>query len=117
MKKIVLCTLSLHLALVPCLADVIPTRYAEDDAASRKAVQDRLQQIGLSASSADTHVRELTSDEVAYFAHDTGRIQPAGSLYWYEWLFGAVMLGATVGASVLLYIEHSDHHEDHNGPP
>ncbi len=111
MKKLFLCALGLHLCLLPCFADVIPSRYADEDAASRQAVQDRLQDLGLSASSAGTHVGELTSDELAYFAHDTARIQPAGSLYWYEWLLGTVMLGAAVGTAVYLHLEHQDHHD------
>lgn len=115
MKKIFLCTLVLHLVLLPCFADVIPTRYADNDAPARQAVQGRLQELGLSVSNADTHVRELTSDELAYFAANTGRIQPAGALYWYEWLLGAVMVGAVVGVSVWIYMEHSDHtHGHHN---
>jgi len=112
MKKIFLCALGLHLSLLPCFADVIPTRYANDDTAARQAVQGRLQDLGVSPSNADTHVRELTSHELAYFAQDTARIQSAGSLYWYEWLFGAIMLGAAIGASVWIYLEHSDHHDD-----
>jgi hypothetical protein len=113
MNKLFLCALGLHLAMLPCFADIIPTRYAENDAKARQAVQERLQELGLSVTRADTHVGELTSDELAFFAHDTGRIQPAGALYWYEWLLGAVMVGAVVGVSALLYMRHSEHHDNH----
>ncbi len=112
MKKIFLCALGLHVVMRPCLADVIPTRYAEDDAAARQAVQERLQDLGVSAASAEASVRELTYDELSYFAQETCRIQPAGSLYWYEWLLGTAMLGAAVGASVWIYMEHSEHNEN-----
>jgi hypothetical protein len=114
MNKLFLCALALNLAMLPCYADVIPTRHAESDAKARQAVQERLQELGLSVTRADTHVGELTSDELAYFAHNSARIQPAGALYWYEWLFGAAMLGACIATGVWLYMEHSDHHEDHN---
>jgi len=111
MKKPFLCALMLHLTVLSCLADVLPTRYAEEDAVPRRAVQERLLQLGLSPGRADTHAGELTSEELSYFGRDTGRLQAAGSLYWYEWLLGTAMLGAAVGASVWIYMEHSEHNE------
>lgn len=111
MNKLFLCALALNVAMLPCYADVIPTRRAEDDGKARQAVQERLQELGLSVARADTHAGELTSEELAYFAHDAGRLQPAGALYWYEWLFGAAMLGASIGAAVWIYMEHSEHNE------
>jgi hypothetical protein len=111
MSKTFLCALGLHLAMLPCVADVIPTRHAESDAKARQAVQERLQELGLSVTRANTHAGELTSDEAAYFAHDSARLQPAGALYWYEWLFGAAMLGACIGATAWIYMEHSEHNE------
>src|SRR5262245_38416770 len=95
-KRSTLCALALHLAVLPCFADVIPSRRAEKNSAAEVAVKARLEHLGLSAADADRHLRELTSDEVAYFAQNPDRIQAAGGLYWYEWLIGAgVLAGLT----------------------
>jgi hypothetical protein len=99
MKKILLATLGLHLALIPCFSDVIPSKYDGKDPADRKAVQTRLEQIGAAAADAETRVKRLTSGEVAYFARNPERVQAAGGLYWYEWLGG-------VGVGLLLMVTY-----------
>lgn len=96
MKRTTLAVLALHLALLPCFADVIPSRRAEKNAAAEQAVKVRLEQLGLASADAERHVRELTGAEVAYFAQNPDRVQAAGGLYWYEWLIGAgVLAGLT----------------------
>jgi len=92
-KRSILCLLALHAALLPCFADVIPSRRAQKNAEADQAIKVRLEQLGLSAEQADRQVRELTSEERAYFAQNPNRIQAAGGLYWYEWLLGAATLG------------------------
>ena len=89
MKRFALCVLGLHLAVVPCLADVIPSRRPETDPRAEQTVKARLEQLGMSPTDAQRHVGDLTSRETAYFAQSPNRIQVAGSLYWYEWLMGA----------------------------
>ena len=95
MKKLILVVLASQVALTPCFADIIPTRYGEKDPSARDTVKVRLEGLGLTADQADQRVKRLTSDELAFFAGDTDRIQPAGGLYWYEWLIGipVVLLG------------------------
>jgi hypothetical protein len=97
MKKLLLASLGLHLALLPCFADVVPSKYDDKDPASRKAVQTRLEQIGTGAAEAETRVKRLTNDEIAYFAQNPERVQAVGGIYWYEWLGG-------VGVGLLLII-------------
>ncbi len=89
MKKAILCLLAAQVGAVPCLADVIPTRRAEKNAAAEEAVKARLAELGASAADAERQVGQLTARELAYFAHDPSRVQSAGALYWYEWVFGA----------------------------
>ena len=108
MKKTLLCILGLHLAWVPCFADVIPSKYDQKDPAARQAVQERLQGFGVDRSSADLRVRQLSENELAYFAHDTSRLQPAGGLYWYEWLLGAVVLAGITLTAVWLLHEYNE---------
>jgi hypothetical protein len=91
-KKISLAVLALHLALVPVLADVIPSKYDEKSPAARQAVQQRLEELGASPAAAEARIKVLSPDQVAYFAESPERIQAAGSLYWYEWLIGAGFL-------------------------
>ena len=108
MKKTVLCVLALHLAMLPCLADVIPARYGEDSSAAKETVKNRLQELGASKVAAETHTRTLTSDELAYFAQDPSRIQAAGGLYWYEWIIGSATLAITVGLTVFFFQEYDE---------
>ncbi|HXX95099.1 MAG TPA: hypothetical protein VEN81_15865 [Planctomycetota bacterium] len=99
MKRLALCLLGLHLAMVPGYADVIPSKYDEKDPAQKQAVKDRLQVLGVSSSNAEHRVKVLDADELAYFAQNPERIQPAGHLYWYEWVIGAAVLaGITIFA-------------------
>ena len=97
MKRLALAVLALHLALLPCFADVIPSKYDDRNPQQQKAVQSRMEALGMSPANAEHRVNRLDSDELAYFARNTDRIQPAGGLYWYEWLGGAVVLGIVVG--------------------
>jgi len=97
MKRIALCLMGLHLALIPCRADVIPSRRAVKDEAAEQTLQTRLQQVGMSDVEARRHLEDLTSRETSYFAANPERVQVAGSLYWYEWMGGvAVLVAATV---------------------
>ena len=93
MRKALLCLMAFQVASIPCLADVIPTKYDETNPAQQKAVQARLEELGSSPGAAEQRVRHMGPEELAYFAADTDRIQPAGGLYWYEWLIGAAVLG------------------------
>ena len=68
----------------------------------------RLQDLGASELAAGTHVRTMTSDEMAYFSKDTNRIQSAGGLYWSEWIIGAATLAITVGITVFYFEEYHD---------
>jgi hypothetical protein len=92
MKKLLLGVMTFHLALLPCFADVIPTRRIESDQASERKVQARLEQLGVSTQDAARQVRDLSPEETGYFAQDPTRVQAAAGLYWYEWVGGIVML-------------------------
>ncbi len=96
MKKLVLCLIGMNLVAVPCYGDIIPTGHPKKSEASRETVKARLQELGETASGAETCVQRLSSDEVAFFANDTSRIQSAGNLYWYEWVCGLFVL-VTIG--------------------
>jgi hypothetical protein len=96
MKQGMLCLLALHLALIPCFADVIPSRRAEKNEAAEQTLKSRLQQVGMSETDAQRHLGDLTSRETAFFADNPDRIQVAGSLYWYEWVGGIAVLVAAV---------------------
>lgn len=93
MKNALICLLALQVAAVSCFADVIPTKYDETNPSQQKAVQARLQELGSSPQAAEERAKRMGAEELAYFAADTNRIQVAGSLYWYEWLIGAAVLG------------------------
>ncbi len=99
MKKLALAVLALHLVVVPCMADVIPSRHDTTDPGARKAVESRLTALGVSAAEAQRHVDRMTPDDVACFGARPERVQPAAGLYWYEWLGGLGM----VGFGVLMY--------------
>jgi len=101
MKKLLLGVVTFHLALLPCFADVIPTRRAETDTASEQKVKARLESLGMSAVDADRHVRDLSPSETNYFAQDLNRVQYAAGLYWYEWVGGLVMLAIVVGVIII----------------
>lgn len=96
MKRSMLCLLALHLGLLPCFADVIPSRRSEANPAAEQAVKARLEQVGLSSTDADRHVGDLTARETSYFAENPDRVQVAGRLYWYEWVGGAAVLTGIV---------------------
>jgi hypothetical protein len=102
MKRLALAVLGLHLALLPCFADVIPSKYDDKSPAHRQAVKGRLEQLGMESANAEHRVKQLDTDELSYFAQNPERIQPAGALYWYEWLAGALVLTGVV-AFWLLY--------------
>src|ERR1043165_8018023 len=92
MKKLLLGVVMFHLGLVPCFADVIPTRRVDRDASSEQKVKSRLQQLGISSQDAERQVRDMTPDEATYFAQNPGRVQYASGLYWYEWVGGLVFI-------------------------
>lgn len=92
MKKLLLGVVFLHLALVPCFADVIPTRRVEKDTASEQKIKARLETLGMPSAEADRHVRDLSPQETNYFAQDVNRVQYAAGLYWYEWVGGLAMI-------------------------
>ena len=102
MKRLTLCLMGLHLALLPCFADVIPSKYDDKDPAHRQAVKTRLVELGVNGSDAERRVQRLDCDELAYFAQSPERIQPAGALYWYEWVGGAVVIAAIVLAVIII---------------
>jgi hypothetical protein len=93
MKKLLMGVVFLHLAFVPCFADVIPTRRVEKDSASEQKIKARLETLGMPSADADRHVSDLSPQEANYFAQDTNRVQYAAGLYWYEWVGGLLMIG------------------------
>jgi hypothetical protein len=111
MKKATLCLLTLHLAFLPCFADVIPSKYAEKDPAARAAVQARLEALGAGAAAAERKVQRLAPDELAFFGRDPGRIQPAGGLYWYEWTLGGAVLGGLSVLGIWLLSEYNEQND------
>lgn len=102
MRNLLLGVVTLSMALVPILGDVIPTRRAESNSASEQKIKARLESLGMSAADATRHVGELSPAETAYFAQDVHRVQYASGLYWYEWVGGLIMLVAVV---VIAYIQ------------
>ena len=96
MKKLLLGLAVFHLGLVPCFADVIPTRRVERNTAAEEKVKSRLEQLGVSSQEADRQVRDLSPQHTAYFAQSPERVQVASGLYWYEFLGGALILAAVV---------------------
>jgi hypothetical protein len=103
MKKLLMGVVFLHLALIPCFADVIPTRRVEKDSASEQKIKARLETLGMPSADADRHVRDLDPLETNYFAQDTNRVQYAAGLYWYEWVGGL----AFITILVVAYIVHT----------
>jgi hypothetical protein len=101
MKKLLLGMVLFHLALVPCFADVIPTRRGERNTAAEEKVKSRLEQLGIPSSDADRQVRALTPQETVYFAECPERIQVASGLYWYEWVGGLILIGAIILVIIL----------------
>jgi hypothetical protein len=101
MKKLLLGVVTFHLALLPCFADVIPTRRVDNDKAAEQKVQARLQQLGVSAVDAARQVSDLSPDETNYFAQDPTRVQNAAGLYWYEWVGGLVFIAIIVGIYIV----------------
>jgi len=94
MKKLLLGVVTLHLALLPCFADVIPTRRAQTDTASEQKIKARLESLGMNAVDADRQVRDLSPADANYFAQDVNRVQYAAGLYWYEWVGGLILIAA-----------------------
>ena len=105
MTKPILCLLALLTASVPCLADVVPTQYDQKSKAERASVQSRLEQLGSAPEAAAQRVRELSHDDLAFFASRPERLQSAGGLYWYEWVGGLVVLG---GLTIIYIVVTND---------
>ena len=93
MTKALLCLTAVLLAASPCLADVVPTQYDTKSKQDRQAVQSRLETLGSSPAAAEQRVRQLSADDLAFFASQPERVQSAGGLYWYEWIGGLAFLG------------------------
>jgi hypothetical protein len=99
MKKLLLGVVTFLLAALPCLADVIPPRRVERNAAAEQKVKARLEQLGVPSQEALRQVNDLSPQDTAYFAENPERVQMAAGLYWYEWLGGlafAVIIGAII---------------------
>jgi hypothetical protein len=88
MKQAISCVLGLLVAATACRADVIPTRRVEAQPAAQRALEGRLEELGLSSAEARHHVRDLTPGEAEYFARHPERVQVTGALEWSEWLLG-----------------------------
>jgi hypothetical protein len=101
MKKLLLGVVAFLVAAMPCLADVIPTRRVERNAAAEQKVKVRLEQLGVAPQEADRHVSDLTVQDTAYFAQNPERIQAVAGLYWYEWLGGLAFV-AVLAAIVII---------------
>ena len=108
MKKPFLCLLSLSLALLPCAADVIPTRYGKTSPIAQKTVKAQLVEQGLTTSDAQTRIDRLTSDELAFFSGNSASVQAAGSLYYYEWAIGATVLGIIASIGLSMHVARAD---------
>ena len=108
MKKPFLCLVSLALAMLPCSADVIPTRYGDAAPAAQESVQAKLVEQGLSTSDARTRTDRLTTDELAFFSGSPDAIQNAGGLYMYEWAIGGTVLGILTLVALTLHNERAD---------
>ncbi len=103
MKILLLGVVAFLFAALPCLADVIPTRRVERNAAAEQKVKARLEQLGVVPQEADRQVASLNVQDAAYFAQNPDRVQAATGLYWYEWLGGLVFAGI-VAAVVLIRV-------------
>ena len=108
MKKTFLCLLMLNLAMLPCAADVIPTRYGDSSPAAKENVQANLVEQGLSTADAQTRADRLTSRELAFFAGNPGSVQTASGLYNYEWVLGGFVLVFVTFVAVSLHVERDD---------
>ncbi|RPH52446.1 MAG: hypothetical protein EHM91_00270 [Planctomycetota bacterium] len=103
MKKLLLGVVLFHLAVLPCMADVIPTRRVERNTAAEQKVKARLEQLGVTSQEADRQVADLSPRDAAYFADNPSRVQAAAGLYWYEWL-GGLAFAAAVAAVILIRV-------------
>ena len=103
MKKLLLGVVLFHLAVVPCMADVIPTRRVERNTAAEQKVKARLEQLGVTPQEADRQVADLSPRDASYFAENPSRVQAAAGLYWYEWL-GGIVMAAAVTAVILIRV-------------
>src|SRR5258705_151710 len=103
MKKLLLGVVASLIAISPCLADVIPTRRVERNAAAEQKVKARLEQLGVASQEADRQVADLSTQDAAYFAQNPDRVQAATGLYWYEWIGGLVFAGV-VAAIILIRV-------------
>src|SRR5436190_16640548 len=103
MKKLFLAVAALLIAVLPCLADVIPTRRVERNPAAEQKVKARLEQLGVAPQEADRQIRDLSFQDTAYFAQNPDRVQAAAGLYWYEWL-GGLAFAAIVAAIILIRV-------------
>lgn len=91
---------ALLLGVSPWLADVIPSSYGQKSSDQRAVVKARLESLG--APSAEERVKRLSPDELSFFAAHPERIQSAGGLWWYEFLFGLVFAVVVVLVYILL---------------
>ena len=85
MKKLLLGVVLFHLAVLPCMADVVPTRRVEKNTAAEQKVKARLEQLGVTPQEADRQVADLSPRDAAYFAENPSRVQAAAahvSLLW-----------------------------------
>jgi hypothetical protein len=103
MKPTALFLVGLHLAILPCHADVIPTRRVERNAAAEQKVKARLEQLGVSPEEAERQVDGLSVQDAAYFAQNPDRVQTAAGLYWYEWL-GGIAFVALIAAVLIIRV-------------
>jgi hypothetical protein len=103
MKKLFLGVAAVLIAALPCLADVIPTRRVERNAAAEQKVKARLEQLGVAPQEADRQVSDLNVQDTAYFAQNPDRVQAAAGLYWYEWLGGLAFV-AVITAIILIRV-------------
>jgi hypothetical protein len=91
---------ALLLGATPWLADVIPSGYGQKSPEQKAIVKARLESLG--APSAEERVKRLSPDELSFFAAQPERIQAAGGLWWYEFLFGLVFAAVLVLIYILL---------------
>src|SRR5438045_2455813 len=103
MKKLLPVVVAFLVAALPCLADVIPTRRVERNAAAEQKVKARLEQLGVTSQEADRQVSDLSVQDTAYFAQNPDRVQAAAGLYWYEWLGGLAFI-AVITAIILIRV-------------
>jgi hypothetical protein len=94
-------------------ADVIPTRRAGDTSESALKVENRLVQLGVTATAAREQIQKLTDEQTHYFAGNPERIQLVGQEnwggqsdnLWWEWVFG---IAALAGAVVIIMLAASN---------